>query len=301
MNRSMASAWALVLLALAIPAVVASGAPLPSAPADEVAAVRDAIAREDSDGAIALAERLVASEPRSSVARVCLGRALGQKALRSSVFSQISWGKKCKKAFEEAVALDSENLDARFELVRYLFVAPGIAGGGHDLALAQIAEIARRNGARGLVAEGSLKAHEKDLAGAEAAFRRAIEMAPADPAAASALGSFLLRQKRTSEAVAFWKARVDTGPSDLLARYGFARAALASGTGLAEAADGLRAYLLVPPPPDAPSWADARWRLGLVMEKLGRKQDAIRELEEALRLVPGHTGAKKDLERRRKV
>ena len=301
MNRSMASAWALVLLVLAIPAVVASGAPPPSAPADEVAAVRAAIAREDSDGAIALAERLVASQPGSSTARIVLGRALGQKALRSSFFTQIGWGKKCKKAFEEAVALDPEDLDARFELARYLTVAPRIAGGGHDLARVQIAEIARRNAARGLAAEGSLKEHEKDLAGAEAAFRKAIETAPADRAAASALGSFLLRQKRPSEALSFWKARAAADPADLLTRYGFARAALASGTGLAEAADGLKAYLAVPPTPDAPSWADARWRLGLVLEKLGRKQDAIRELEEALRLVPGHTGAKKDLERLRKV
>lgn len=289
----------LLLLALGGPSVGA--APPSPLPADRVAEIRAAIAREDSDGAIALAERLVASQPGSSTARIVLGRALGQKALRSSFFTQIGWGKKCKKAFEEAVALDPEDLDARFELARYLTVAPRIAGGGHDLARVQIAEIARRNAARGLAAEGSLKEHEKDLAGAEAAFRKAVAASPGDATVASALGNFLVRQKRLPEALAFWKARVEEYPADQLARYGLARVAIASGTDLAAAADALDTYLAIPPRFDQPSWADARWRLGLVREKQGRKEDAIRELEEALRLVPGHTGAKKDLERLRKA
>ena len=293
------AAATLVLLALSPMASAAD--PGSSAPRERIVEIRAAFAREDFDGAIALAERLAASAPLSPASRIWLGRALGQKALHSSLLTRIGWGKKCKKAFEEAVVLDPDDLDARFELMRYLVVAPGIAGGDRDRARAEVAEIARRSPGRGRVAEGTLGEGEKDFRAAEAAFRKAAETDGADPTAANALGGFLLRQKRPAEALAFWKTRVAADPTDLLARYGFARAAVASGTGLKEAAEGMRAYLAVPPLPEAPSWADARWRLAQVLEKLGMKAESIRELEEALRLVPGHSGAKKDLERLRKA
>ena len=293
--RALLLAASLLLVPLSRTATASQ--PASPLPPETVAEIRAAVARADFDGAIALAERLVADQPSSSAARLALGRVLGQRALKASLFAQIGWGKKCKKAFEEAVALDPENLDARFELSRYYAVAPGIAGGSHDLSRKQVAEIAKRNGARGLVASATLKEHEKDLAGAEAEFWKAAREAPSDPAVSGALASFLVRQKRPAEAVAFWRTRAAAAPSDLLARYGLARAALAAGTGMEEAEAGLRAYLAVPPPPEAPSWADAHWRLATVLEKQGRKQEAIRELQETLRLVPGHAGAKRDLDR----
>ena len=287
------------LLHLSLAGFPAGAAPVPPLPAEKVAEVRAALARDDFDGAIALAEHLSASEPLSCVAKTWVGRAIGLKAIRASVFSQIGLGKKCKRAFEEAVALDPDDVDARFELARYLFVAPGIAGGNHDLARAQIAELAKRSPSRALMTEGLLLEHEKHLPGAETDFRKAVESAPSDHTSAGALASFLVRQKRFPEALAFWKARIQADPSDLLARYGHARTAFDANADLAEAADDLRAYLAVPPKPDGPTWADAHWRLGLVLERLGQKQAAIHEVEETLRLLPGHAGAKKDLARLR--
>jgi tetratricopeptide (TPR) repeat protein len=293
--RSRRLALPLLALALSFPAQTT---PLtPPLPPEKVAEIRAALAREEFDGAIALAERLAAADPKSAVAKTWVGRAIGLKAIRASVFTQFSLGKKCKKAFEEAVALDPDDVDARFELARYLFVAPGIAGGNHDLSRIQIGELAKRNPARGLMTEGLLLEHEKDLPGAEAALRKAVETAPADHVCAGTLSSFLVRQKRFPEALAFWRARIQANPSDLLARYGHARTAIDANSALPEAAEDLRAYLAVPPKPDGPTWADARWRLGIVLSKLGQKQAAIHEIEEALRLLPGHAGAKKDLER----
>lgn len=46
-----------------------------------------------------------------------------------------------------------------------------------------------------------------------------------------------------------------------------------------------------------PSHGAAQWRLGLVLEKAGRRTDAIAALETAVRLDPSLEAAKKDLKR----
>jgi tetratricopeptide (TPR) repeat protein len=51
--------------------------------------------------------------------------------------------------------------------------------------------------------------------------------------------------------------------------------------------------------PGQPTWAHAHWRLGLVLEKSGRRADAVMELEQATRLKPDLEDAKKDLRRLR--
>jgi hypothetical protein len=49
-----------------------------------------------------------------------------------------------------------------------------------------------------------------------------------------------------------------------------------------------------------PHHAAAHWRLGLVLEKEGKKAEAIGEMEEALRAEPDFKEAKGDLKRLRK-
>ena len=59
----------------------------------------------------------------------------------------------------------------------------------------------------------------------------------------------------------------------------------------------MRTYLSQDPEGLTPPLSAAHWRLALILEKEGRKADAIKELEEALRLEPDFENAKKDLKR----
>ncbi len=54
---------------------------------------------------------------------------------------------------------------------------------------------------------------------------------------------------------------------------------------------------LTEPEPGAPMLAGPHWSLAVVLEKLDRKPEAIRELQEALRLKPDFEQAKRDLKR----
>jgi tetratricopeptide (TPR) repeat protein len=59
----------------------------------------------------------------------------------------------------------------------------------------------------------------------------------------------------------------------------------------------LRKYLTQEPEPNAPQPAVAHYLLGLVLEKQGRKQEAIAEINTALRLKPDYENARKVLKR----
>ena len=58
----------------------------------------------------------------------------------------------------------------------------------------------------------------------------------------------------------------------------------------------LRDYLTRPRRPDLPSHAAAHWRLGQILLALGRRDEARREWEEALRLDPKNAEVKRSLE-----
>src|SRR5262249_7748612 len=58
-----------------------------------------------------------------------------------------------------------------------------------------------------------------------------------------------------------------------------------------------RKYLSQEPEPNSSSHAVAHWRLGLILEKQGRKPDAIAELQTAVKMDPKFEQAAKDLKR----
>ena len=144
---------------------------------DPIARIEARLGANDPDGAVALGEQAVRSFPEDSALWLTLGEAYGAKAQAASVVKRLPLAKKCKAAFERAVALDPANVDARSALLTYCLEAPAIAGGDVALARRQAGEIARLDRCRGHLASASIALHEKDLPGAEAELGLAIETA----------------------------------------------------------------------------------------------------------------------------
>lgn len=88
-------------------------------------------------------------------------------------------------------------------------------------------------------------------------------------------------------------------PDNLSPDYQAAKTILMSNNSaqLSRAEQYLRNYLAKPAEGEEPTHAAAHWRLGLVLEKEGRKSDAIQELQTAVREDSTLEGAKKDLKR----
>ena len=290
----------------------------------------------DLQGAMVLAEKAVSLNSNSArfhllVADVAID--MGQKA---GIFKGTSLAHRFRDEAEKAVSLDSKYIDAREVLMEFYFDAPGVAGGDKKKAYAMAEEIGRIDAVRGLLAQANLAAKEKNPAKQEELYRKAFAAAPQDAQVLQQMASFYssdaqkkydLAEKYALEALKIcedheapyvalavtyaaaerWKdldaimERAEKNiPDDFGAHYQAGKLLLLSGKDLPRAERYFRRYLTLEPEAGEPNFAAAHWRLALVLEREGKKPEAVSELEEAIRLQPDFKQAKEDLKRLKK-
>jgi len=101
------------------------------------------------DAAIAEFKAAVAAQPDSSIAHLWLGRALGRKIEKAGPLKAVRMVGDVRREFEQAVALDPNNVEARSDLLEFYLGAPRSFGGGIDKAEAQADAIAKLDPAMG--------------------------------------------------------------------------------------------------------------------------------------------------------
>ncbi|HEX2122548.1 MAG TPA: hypothetical protein VHL59_12990 [Thermoanaerobaculia bacterium] len=204
-----------------------------------------------------------------------------------------------KDSLEEALRLDPENVQVRLDLVRFHVVAPRFIGGGVDEARALAREIAARDAALGAFAHGYIAYREKEYGPARRELRKAVRIArdaETEALALKWLGWLSQETQQWDEAFAVF----DTlQASDASARYEIGRTAAFCACRLERGKSALAEYIAGKRGREMPSLAMARYQLGLVLEKLGERAAARRELEQAWRLDRKIAGLKDARERLR--
>lgn len=212
------------------------------------------LALREPDAAIAAFEQAVRLAPAHSGYQLQLGHAYGLAAQQAGLFSKMGLAKKCKAAYDRAVELDPTNVSARWSLMEFCRQAPGIVGGGIELAYAQAAEIRKLDARRGRAAYASLYAAEKKYPEAFALYEEVLREKPGDP--------------------------------DSLFHIG--RLAAQSGQQLDRGLATLREYIMLP---DRHADARAHAFIGQILEHQGDKPGAQSAYEAALAADPKHTRA----------
>lgn len=288
-----------MLLALALGAFAPTIALAQAAAPPHLQPMRAAILANDLERAIELGEAIVAKDPDDARAWQWLGRSYGQKAAQSGMLAAASLAKKCRKAYERAVTLDPGHAETQYELLEFYVRAPGFMGGGADKARAQAALVAKLDPVFGHLARALIaQVLDKDDAAAEREWRAAIAAGgPETRRARIALSNFLTAKQRWADARTLWSGVLAADAADATAPYMLGRTAALSGEQLEDGLALLDRYLALAVKPDDIGEAPAHWRRGLVLEKLGRKPEAIAAIERALALNPRLEAAKKDLAR----
>lgn len=242
-------------------------------------------------------EKAAELAPNRSEYQLWVGRAYGRAARNANVLRQAGLARSTKAAFEKAVELDPNNLEAREDLIEYYLEAPGLLGGSVDDALAQGNEIKKRDFVRGCEAIAGIHVHEDNLAAAEQELKAAVQKAPSDPRALMAIASFYQIKKQWNAAFDNYETILKANPSHYTAMYQLGKAGALSGQRLDRAEECLKRYLQRTPASDEPPLSAAHHRLGMVLEKKGNKAQARAEYQMALKLDPSLKDAKEALSR----
>jgi tetratricopeptide (TPR) repeat protein len=253
------------------------------------------------DAAIASAERAVALDPQSSVYHEWLGRAYGAKAEHAGIFSGLSLAKKTRKEFETAVRLDERNFSARQALIEYDCSAPGIAGGGEDKALPQIAKLAELDAAEGHYAAGNCRRQKKDFTAADAEFTKVLENHPKSANLIYDIGDYAMKHSQPDRLLAVASEGEKVAPADPRGNFYRAVAFVLTKKSGGEAESLLREYLNRAPTRSGypRRWEAHEW-LGRLYENQGNRKAAVDEYEAALKLDPKSKSANEALKRLRK-
>jgi tetratricopeptide (TPR) repeat protein len=179
----------------------------------------------DYKKAVEFFEKALAESPGSSEVELWLGRAWGRRAEKSGWLMAGMHAVKARQCFEKAVALDSNNNEAKNDLFDFYLNAPGFLGGGIEKAQALAKSIAQERPPEYEFEEAQIADRRKDYAAAEAHLRRAIELAPGQAGRVVDLARYLAKRGRLAESdrlfeearklapemprVAFAEARVD--------------------------------------------------------------------------------------------
>lgn len=277
------------------------------------------------------AEQAVAAAPASADARFALAEVLGSHAGSAGMLKGLGLARRFRKEAEAALALSPDHEAALVAMAQFHRFAPGIAGGdrekgrefearlmkshppaawiekagaafsvgdsaGGERCLRQAAAAAR--GARGKLELASyLAATGRGTDEAARLAREALEAEPWSIEGWVALALVEARGARWAEVAATLAgAESETGGSRA-AHYQTGRTLLEQGLDAARSEQLFRRYLEVEPEIGAPSHAATWWRIGIALERQGKRPDAVAALETSVSLDPKFQKAKRDLKR----
>jgi tetratricopeptide (TPR) repeat protein len=306
----------------------------PEDPATIFLRARYTLATGDSKAALPLAEKAADLVPGSAEYRYLVAQCVGNQAETAGKLHQLGLAKRFKREAEAALALNHKFLDAYEGLIEFYSRAPGIAGGNDKRALALADTFVMLDPVRGHLEKATLAFRDKHPDQAEENLRAAVRADSSSYPARMTLARFLAgdAQKKWDEAerhtraalaaepgrigpyavLAFLDAHLQRWdaldrtlaesekavPDNLGAYYQAGRTLIADDREPARAEKYFRHFLTQEPElGGGPTLAHAHWRLGQVLEKEGRKEEAIAETELALKLKPDLDDAKKDLKR----
>jgi tetratricopeptide (TPR) repeat protein len=292
---------------------------------------------DDVQAAMPLAEKAASLVPANGDYRYQVAACVGTQAQHAGKLKQLGLAKRFKREAEAALALDPRSVDAREGLAQFYSQAPGIAGGDDKRAYALAETLVKVDPARGRLLQSSLYYRDKKTEQGDQALRQALAEAPGNYQVQMSMARFFANDehKKFEEAETHAKAALAIAPGRIggyaalagiyahldrwedlertlaeaehavpdnrSAHYQAGRILLGDDKEPARAEKLFRYYLAAEPEIGAPTLAHAHWRLGLVIEKQGRRPEALAEVQQALALKPDLCDeAKKDLKRLKK-
>jgi tetratricopeptide (TPR) repeat protein len=273
------------------------------------------------DEAANILQQAISLEPSNSDAHLYLANTYGREAEKAGWLEKMGLARKVKKELQHATTLDPKNMDALEGMMDFYLEAPGVMGGSGKQAEEMASRILALDAVRGNLSQGRIASHTKKFAQCEAFFQKAVNAAPesydallavadlylqdhwnnldkaaeyagkalrVDPSRVGSynvLASVLAATERWRELDELLDNSTKQIPDNLVPYFVAGRVLIVDQKDPARAERYLRRYLSQEEPEgETPSFAAARWRLGLALERENRREEAVREMQEAVRM-----------------
>lgn len=252
-------------------------------------------AQETADAAIHECELAASNDPSNSVTQMWLGRAYGMKASHANPLIAFSLARKVHSAFERAVQLDPQNIQAMSDLGEFYVDAPAIVGGGLDKARALADRMQPHFAPEAHRLRALIASSDKDPATAEAEFKKAA-LASKAPAAYVNLGQFYQQQNQPDKSIAALQAGIDADRQKDASLVDAASILTAMNRSPQLAEDLLRKYLSSPAKSDDAPAFKVHVQLGDLLAHQGDLAAAHREYAAATNLASNYAPARKAMQ-----
>lgn len=248
------------------------------------------------DNSIRMAEKAIALDPQNSSYHLWLGRAMGRKAEDANPFTAFGLARKVRSEFERAVALDAGNLMARSDLSEFYVEAPGFLGGDKNKARQQADFVAKHDPALANYIYARV-AEKQGGGGAEAEYKKAVAASTSPSHYWVELAHFYRRVERLSDMEAAINQSLAAARPGDVTEFDSAALLLHAGRNFAGATQMLRHYVAQQDASEDGPVFQAHYLLGILLEKQGKKKEAITEFKAAGMLAPQYKPARDALAR----
>ena len=258
------------------------------------------LAHKNYEAAVTSFKKAAKAEPNNENNYLWLGHAYSRRMSQVSNFMKKGMlARKMKNAYQKAVAIAPNSIDARYSLAMYYINAPAIAGGSTAKAKAQAEEVIKLDKGKGYDLLATIYQAKKEYAAAEAAYRKCLRFSDRQSKVYYKLGMLLQTQKKYVRAFQELGRAIQKDNNYLNAYYQYARTAVFAQMHTSKGIQYLRYYVGKASANNskivAPTYA--WWRMGQLYEL---EQDTIKArqaYQKALALNPKNKQAKAALEK----
>ncbi len=254
---------------------------------------------QDHDQAVNFAEKAVDLESKDAAYHHFLARTYGHKAEHANWFSGLSLARKASREFSQAVELEPNNIRYERDLIAFYVQAPGIAGGGEDKALEQIARLFAINPVQGHLARLEFYENRKKWSQAEQEVKNVLAAKPKDAGPYLEIAEYYENRSDVTGIRMALASIPKEAPADPRVHFYRGVADVLAGDRLDEAESSLKAYVSNLPQrrEDHASRSATHVWLGRLYERQGKRETAASEYRLALEIDPNEKGAHEGLKR----
>ena len=241
------------------------------------------LARGQPDSALTI---LSARDDSSAATMALTGQAYLQLGNRRGIAHRHNAARRATAALTSALVRDPTRADALESLAWIMRLLPSVAGGSRNDASRLLRRLEQHHPYRGALLRGHFARADGHNAAADSIFRQLVTTRPDSAPAWFALFDLAFRLGKADVARDALRQYTRLAPTDRAALFQRGRLAAVHGVDLAEAETALRAYITVPVLLTQTPVHVAWWRLGQVLEKQGRTQQAREAYRKAQAMAP---------------